>query len=104
MTRIPSKWGISKAGVCCALVCFAYHREGLGERRYRRTLVLVTDGAFKIRAVEAKWETLGRYVLIHLQPSHGVFFLFFRGNIDVIMRIELVIGSVQVVWMYRHPV
>lgn len=51
--RIRSKWGLSKAGVCCALVCFAYHKEGLGERRYRRTLVLVNDGAFTICAVEA---------------------------------------------------
>lgn len=36
-----------------------------------------------------KWETPGRYVLIHLQPLLSLFFLFFREHIDVIMRMGL---------------
>lgn len=97
--RIPSKWGISKAGVYCALVCFAYHKEVQGERHYRRTLVLVNDGAFKIRAVEAKWETLERSVLIHFatiaQRILSILLRAYRRHNE-----NGVIGSHQIVWMY----
>lgn len=81
--RIRSKWGLSKAGVCSAFVLF---RIPLGERRYR------SSGEWRrihYSRRGGKWETLGRYVLIHLQPLHSLFFLFFDEHIDVIMRMGL---------------
>lgn len=89
ITRIRSNWGLSKAGVCSTFVLFRIPQRG---SRWAPLSQKACSGEWRpIQNLRrgGKWETLGRYVLIHLQLLHSLFFLFSHEHIDVIMRIGL---------------